>query len=54
MYAESAAEYERLQQITGGPLAGLAVTYARMGKTEPPKREVERVSIQIQIVEAQA
>ncbi len=33
MYAESVAEYEKAQKITGKPLPGLAVTYARMGKT---------------------
>jgi tetratricopeptide (TPR) repeat protein len=33
MYAESVTEYEKAQKITGGPLPGLAVTYARMGKT---------------------
>ncbi len=32
MYAESVAEYLDAQQITGSPIAGLAVTYARMGK----------------------
>ncbi len=33
MYAESVAEYQRIQQLTGTPIAGLAITYARMGKT---------------------
>jgi eukaryotic-like serine/threonine-protein kinase len=34
MFAESLAEYQRLQRVTGGQLfAGLAITYARMGKT---------------------
>ena len=33
MFAESVAEYQRLQKVTGQPMAGLAVTYARMGKT---------------------
>jgi TolB-like protein/predicted Ser/Thr protein kinase len=33
MFAESLAEYQRLQKVTGQPMPGLAVTYARMGKT---------------------
>jgi len=33
MFAESVAEYQRLQKVTGQPMPGLAVTYARMGKT---------------------
>jgi len=33
MFAESAAEYERVRQVTGEPVAGLAVTYASMGRT---------------------
>ncbi len=33
MYAESVAEYEKARKITGIPLPGLAVTYARMGRT---------------------
>ena len=34
MFAESVAEYQRLQRVTGGQLfSGLAITYARMGKT---------------------
>src|SRR3954447_4476928 len=34
MFAESVAEYQRLQRVTGGQFfAGLAITYARMGKT---------------------
>jgi len=34
MFAESVAEYQRLQRVTGGHLfSGLAITYARMGKT---------------------
>lgn len=33
MYAEAIAEYQNAQKVSGGPLAGLAVTYARMGKT---------------------
>ena len=33
MYAESVAEYQNVQKITGNPIAGLAVTYARIGKT---------------------
>jgi serine/threonine-protein kinase len=33
MYAESVAEYEKAQKNAGMPLPGLAVTYARMGKT---------------------
>jgi eukaryotic-like serine/threonine-protein kinase len=32
MYAESVTEYEKARTITGTPLPGLAVTYARMGK----------------------
>jgi eukaryotic-like serine/threonine-protein kinase len=33
MYEQSAAEYKQIRQSTGSPNAGLAVTYARMGKT---------------------
>jgi len=34
MFAEAVAEYQRLQRAMGGqPLMGLAITYARMGKT---------------------
>jgi hypothetical protein len=33
MFAESVAEYQRLRKVTGQPMPGLAVTYARMGKT---------------------
>ena len=34
MFAEAVAEYQRLQRALGGqPLLGLAITYARMGKT---------------------
>ena len=34
MFAEAVAEYQRLQRAMGGqPLWGLAITYARMGKT---------------------
>ena len=34
MYAEAVAEYQHVRQITGGqPVAGLAITYARMGRT---------------------
>jgi TolB-like protein/Tfp pilus assembly protein PilF len=33
MFAESVAEYQRLGKVTGRPMPGLAVTYARMGKT---------------------
>ena len=33
MYAEAAAKYEHVRQVTGGPVAGQAVTYARMGRT---------------------
>jgi serine/threonine protein kinase/Tfp pilus assembly protein PilF len=33
-FADSVAEYQRLQRATGGPpFLGLAITYARMGKT---------------------
>ena len=31
MYAESVREYQHVQQVTGAPVSGLAVTYARMG-----------------------
>jgi serine/threonine-protein kinase len=33
MFAESVAEYQRLGKVTGQPMPGLAVTYARMGRT---------------------
>jgi tetratricopeptide (TPR) repeat protein len=33
MFAESVAEYQHLEKVTGQPMPGLAVTYARMGKT---------------------
>jgi TolB-like protein len=33
MYAESVREYQHIQQVTGSPVSGLAVTYARMGRT---------------------
>ena len=32
MYAEAVAEYQSVQRIMGVPIAGLAVTYAQMGK----------------------
>jgi Tfp pilus assembly protein PilF len=32
MLAESVTEYQRIQKVTGQPVPGLAVTYARMGK----------------------
>jgi eukaryotic-like serine/threonine-protein kinase len=38
MYAESAAEYERVRQVSGGPVAGQAVTFARMGKTAEARK----------------
>ncbi|MEP6994703.1 MAG: protein kinase [Acidobacteriota bacterium] len=33
MYAEAVAEYQSAEKASNGPIAGLAVTYARMGKT---------------------
>ncbi|MGH9366011.1 MAG: protein kinase domain-containing protein, partial [Thermoanaerobaculia bacterium] len=33
MYAEAVAEYQHVQKVTGSPVAGLAVTYAQMGRT---------------------
>ena len=38
MYAESAAQYQHLRQVTGGPVAGQAVTFARMGKTAEARK----------------
>ncbi len=38
MYSESAAEYERIRQVTGAPVAGQAVTFARMGKTAEARK----------------
>ena len=38
MYAEAAAEYEHARKISGGPVAGLAVTYARMGRTAEARK----------------
>jgi Tfp pilus assembly protein PilF len=39
MFAEAVAEYQRLQRATGGPsFSGLAVTFARMGKTAEARK----------------
>jgi serine/threonine-protein kinase len=38
MYAEAVAEYEHARRITGAPVAGLAVTYARMGRAEDARK----------------
>jgi serine/threonine-protein kinase len=34
MYAEALAVYQKIQQAGGGPLGGLAITYAKMGRTD--------------------
>ena len=42
MFTEAVAEYQRLQKAMGGPrLPGLAVTYARMGKTAEARQILE-------------
>jgi len=41
MYEQGATAFTNVQQFTGGPSAGLAVTYARMGKTSEA-REILR------------
>ncbi|MEP6995527.1 MAG: hypothetical protein ABI968_13465, partial [Acidobacteriota bacterium] len=38
MYVEAAAEYEHVRQVNGGPVAGLAVTYAQMGRTTEARK----------------
>jgi serine/threonine-protein kinase len=38
MYDESAAEYEHVRKVTGGPVAGQAVTFAVMGKTAEARK----------------
>jgi len=43
MYAESVAEYQKAQKITGTPLPGLAVTYARMGKTAEARAVLQKL-----------
>ncbi len=37
MLAESLAEYQQAGKIAGQPLPGMAVTYARMGRTAEPR-----------------
>jgi tetratricopeptide (TPR) repeat protein len=43
MFAEAVAEYKRVQQITGTPKSGLAVTYIRMGKTEEARKILQEL-----------
>ena len=38
MYVEAAAAYEHVRQVTGGPVAGQGVTFARMGKTAEARK----------------
>ncbi len=38
MYAEALAVYQKIQQARGGPLGGLAITYAKMGRTDEARR----------------
>lgn len=45
MYREAVAEYRRVQERNGGtPLAGLAVTYARMGRTTEARRVLHELA----------
>ena len=43
MYAEAVAEYQHVQQVTGGPVSGLAVTYARMGRTSAARNILQEL-----------
>jgi serine/threonine-protein kinase len=38
MYAEALAAYQKIQQAGGGPFGGLAITYAKMGRTDEARR----------------
>ena len=43
MFAESVAEYQHLQNVTGQPMPGLAVTYARMGMADQARAVLREV-----------
>ncbi len=43
MWKEAVAEYERYHEVTGLPLAGLAVTYARMGRARDARKILQQL-----------